>query len=238
MPRSFGDGSFMVASEVQNGMYMCEILLDPEEKKLPFAGTPRLSMLLSLPGGEVEKHTLDFTWETPDRLKVQTPLPPGATVNAALEISGKAPMILPPALQSASAEFSRESEKDLAPLVLNTGGRVKSRFDDMSQYLPRMQEERSLVKEVLLGALLLLLFQVFCRRNGVEVSGEDMEEILNRLFIETTLCNGVLTCEIPSFRQDMTTDADIAEEVLRMYGYDHIPSTLMNAVTMPGYRDE
>jgi len=77
-----------------------------------------------------------------------------------------------------------------------------------------------------------------CRRNGVEVSGEEMEEILNRLFIDTTLCDGVLTCEIPSFRQDMTTDADIAEEVLRMYGYDHIPSTLMNAVTMPGYRDE
>lgn len=76
-----------------------------------------------------------------------------------------------------------------------------------------------------------------CRRNGVEVSGEEMEEILNRLFIDTTLCNGVLTCEIPSFRQDVETDADVAEEVLRMYGYDHIPSTLMNAVTMPGYRN-
>lgn len=77
-----------------------------------------------------------------------------------------------------------------------------------------------------------------CRRNGVEVPGEEMEEILNRLYIDTTLCNGVLTCEVPTFRQDMTTDADIAEEVLRMYGYDHIPSTLMNAVTMPGFRDE
>ncbi|MBQ8087217.1 MAG: phenylalanine--tRNA ligase subunit beta, partial [Clostridia bacterium] len=72
-----------------------------------------------------------------------------------------------------------------------------------------------------------------CRRNGVEVSGEDMEEILNRLFIDTNLCDGVLTCDIPTFRQDMDSDADIAEEVLRMYGYDHIPSTLMNAVTMP-----
>ena len=48
----------------------------------------------------------------------------------------------------------------------------------------------------------------------------------------------MLTCEIPSFRQDMETDADIAEEVLRMYGYDHIPSTLMQGVTMPGFRSE
>ena len=77
-----------------------------------------------------------------------------------------------------------------------------------------------------------------CRRNGVEVPGEEMEEILNRLFIDTTLCNGVLTCEVPTFRQDMDTEADVAEEILRMYGYDHIPSTLMNAVTMPGYRNE
>ncbi len=77
-----------------------------------------------------------------------------------------------------------------------------------------------------------------CRRNGVEVSGEQMEDILNRLYIDTTLADGVLTCEIPSFRQDMETDADIAEEVLRMYGYDHIPSTLMQGVTMPGFRSE
>ena len=77
-----------------------------------------------------------------------------------------------------------------------------------------------------------------CRRNGVDVPGEQMEDILNRLFIDTTLAGGVLTCEIPSFRQDMETDADVAEEVLRMYGYDHIPSTLMNAVTMPGFRGE
>ncbi|MBE5808508.1 MAG: phenylalanine--tRNA ligase subunit beta, partial [Clostridiales bacterium] len=77
-----------------------------------------------------------------------------------------------------------------------------------------------------------------CRRNGVEVSGEEMADILNRLFIDTELNDGVLTCAIPSFRQDMESDADIAEEVLRMYGYDHIPSTLMNAVTMPGKRSE
>ncbi|MCQ2437816.1 MAG: phenylalanine--tRNA ligase subunit beta [Clostridia bacterium] len=77
-----------------------------------------------------------------------------------------------------------------------------------------------------------------CRRNGVTVDGETMEEILNRLYIDTTLCGDTLTCEIPTFRQDMESDADIAEEILRMYGYDHIPSTLMNAVTMPGHKNE
>ena len=78
-----------------------------------------------------------------------------------------------------------------------------------------------------------------CRRIGVEVPGETMEDILNRLYIDTTLVGAdTLHCEIPAFRQDMEGEADVSEEVLRMYGYDHIPSTLMNAVTMPGFRDQ
>ena len=36
----------------------------------------------------------------------------------------------------------------------------------------------------------------------------------------------------------MEGEADVSEEVLRMYGYDHIPSTLMNATTMAGRQDE
>ncbi|MBR6220544.1 MAG: phenylalanine--tRNA ligase subunit beta, partial [Clostridia bacterium] len=77
-----------------------------------------------------------------------------------------------------------------------------------------------------------------CRRIGVDVPGEVMEDILNRLYIDTTLVDGkLLHCEVPAFRQDMETDADVSEEVLRMYGYDHIPSTLMNGVTMAGRRN-
>ena len=77
-----------------------------------------------------------------------------------------------------------------------------------------------------------------CRRIGVDVPAETMEDILNRLYIDTTLVDGkLLHCEVPAFRQDMETEADVSEEVLRMYGYDHIPSTLMNGVTMAGRRN-
>ena len=31
---------------------------------------------------------------------------------------------------------------------------------------------------------------------------------------------------VPSWRQDLLRDADIAEEVARFYGYDNIPTTL------------
>ena len=33
-------------------------------------------------------------------------------------------------------------------------------------------------------------------------------------------------------------EADLSEEVLRMYGYDHSPSTLMEGRTMVGFRSE
>ena len=57
---------------------------------------------------------------------------------------------------------------------------------------------------------------------GLEIPGEKMVEILNNLSIETKLENGVLEAHIPSFREDMEGRADIAEEVIREYGYEHI----------------
>ena len=37
----------------------------------------------------------------------------------------------------------------------------------------------------------------------------------------------MLTCKIPTFREDIEGRADLAEEVMRIYGYDHIVGTPM-----------
>lgn len=62
---------------------------------------------------------------------------------------------------------------------------------------------------------------------GVEVPYTAMVDILNSLCITTTLENGWLTCTVPSFRDDVEGCADLAEEVMRVYGYDHIVATPM-----------
>ena len=62
---------------------------------------------------------------------------------------------------------------------------------------------------------------------GVDIPETEMERILNNLCIETKLKNGVLHCLVPSFRDDIEGKADIAEEVMRIYGYDHIIGTKM-----------
>ena len=62
---------------------------------------------------------------------------------------------------------------------------------------------------------------------GVEVPMETMQEILTGLGIATRVEGDELVCTSPVWRQDIVRGADIAEEVLRIYGYDHIPSTKM-----------
>ena len=62
---------------------------------------------------------------------------------------------------------------------------------------------------------------------GINVPADTMCEILNQLQISTTLENGTLHCRIPSFRDDIEGRADIAEEIIRVYGYDHIVGTTM-----------
>ncbi len=71
---------------------------------------------------------------------------------------------------------------------------------------------------------------------SASLTGEEMEDILSRLDIDATTVGDDLTAQPPSYRGDIETEADIAEEVLRLSGYEHIPSTLMRGRAMAGMR--
>lgn len=62
---------------------------------------------------------------------------------------------------------------------------------------------------------------------GVEVSPAQIKEIMRRLqfSIACRSGNGVVV-KVPSFRPDITREADLIEEVARLYGYDKIPLSL------------
>ena len=59
---------------------------------------------------------------------------------------------------------------------------------------------------------------------GLELPEDEMLKTLASLEIEYNSADGMLT--IPTFRQDLESIADIAEEVARFYGYDKIGETL------------
>lgn len=72
---------------------------------------------------------------------------------------------------------------------------------------------------------------------GITVPDEDIVRILTNLNFAPVLNGDELTLSIPAYRNDMETYQDVAEEVIRMYGYHHIVPTFLPtaAVTSGGY---
>lgn len=62
---------------------------------------------------------------------------------------------------------------------------------------------------------------------GIEVPNEDIVRILTNLQMNPVIDGDELTIQVPAFREDMESYPDVAEEVIRMYGYDHVTSTFM-----------
>jgi len=61
---------------------------------------------------------------------------------------------------------------------------------------------------------------------GTELSAKQMKNILERLRFGVTEQSDGLLVEVPTRRPDVTIEADLAEEIVRLYGYDKIPTTL------------
>ena len=74
-------------------------------------------------------------------------------------------------------------------------------------------------------------------RIGMEIPGEEMARILNQLSFKATLDGDTLRAVVPDFREDIEGEADLSEEVLRIYGYEHIKSTMLRGETSTGTRN-
>ncbi len=64
---------------------------------------------------------------------------------------------------------------------------------------------------------------------GIVVPEEEMVRILTALQFDVELADGVMTLAIPRYRDDVENYQDIAEEVIREYGYDKVIPTFLDA---------
>ena len=62
---------------------------------------------------------------------------------------------------------------------------------------------------------------------GITVPNEDIIRIMTNLCFEPKVDGDALTLQIPAYREDMEGYQDVAEEVIRMYGYEHIIPAFM-----------
>lgn len=69
---------------------------------------------------------------------------------------------------------------------------------------------------------------------GTELTEEEVAEIFTALGFDFTVTAGLFTVSVPSRRWDITIEADLIEEIARIYGYDKLPSTLPKGETVAG----
>ncbi|MEJ7541131.1 phenylalanine--tRNA ligase subunit beta [Staphylococcus intermedius] len=64
------------------------------------------------------------------------------------------------------------------------------------------------------------------RTVGFDLTEEDIVRVFEQLGFNTEITNNDIHVKVPSRRRDITIEADLIEEIARIYGYDNIPSTL------------
>jgi len=123
-----------------------------------------------------------------------------------------------------TTEASRRLEKDLDPngadyamkmlvslILQHTGGKVTSQLFSYypKKYVsPKIQFDKELPSKLA----------------GIEISPKDTLKILKGLNFDITTKNNKLTIIPPTYRMDVSLPEDLAEEVIRIYGYDRIPT--------------
>lgn len=65
---------------------------------------------------------------------------------------------------------------------------------------------------------------------GIDISTNEVAALLRRLQFDVTVDGDTVQCLVPTFRNDIKREADLIEEIARLYGYDRIPMTLPKGV--------
>lgn len=68
---------------------------------------------------------------------------------------------------------------------------------------------------------------------GASPPVEEVTRILEGLCLPVRRAGDEIEVEVPSFRRDITIEDDLVEEVIRVWGYDRIPSTLPGGILSP-----
>ena len=76
---------------------------------------------------------------------------------------------------------------------------------------------------------------------GVKISEDKISTILSTLGFSLKKSNDIWSVTIPSWRNDIDGNADLVEEIIRVYGYENIPTDLLtrkNYITKPSLKNQ
>ena len=135
----------------------------------------------------------------------------------------------------ASSRFEKGIDINLAEEAVNRACQLIEELgcgtvlNGMLDYYPQKEEvQKVTVNPVRINKLL-----------GVNVPMDQFINILESLEFKCNLVSSeVLELEVQTFRLDITEDADILEEIARIYGYDNIPSASLEGNATAGVKTE
>ena len=154
------------------------------------------------------------------------------------------------------ASFAKESVR-LSSKKLGLRTEASSRFEkgiDINLVEEAINRAAQLIEELECGTVLKEMIDVYPKKQeiqkitvnpqrinkllGVNVPMEQFINILESLEFKCNLISSdKLELEVPSFRLDIVEDADILEEVARIYGYDNIPTAQLEGNATAGVKN-
>jgi phenylalanyl-tRNA synthetase beta chain len=135
----------------------------------------------------------------------------------------------------ASARFENNLDPNITELALNRASSliVETSNGEVCSGIIDVYPEK--VKSIKIKLDLALLNKIL----GINVSINNTINILNRLEIKIiSKTKNTILLEVPTFRQDLTIQENIIEEIGRIYGYDKIPSILPCSFLIPAKRNK
>lgn len=125
-----------------------------------------------------------------------------------------------------NTESSQRYAKGIEPLA------AKKALDRAVQLLIEYADAKEIEQTVVFGDPSYTEKTITCTldqingRLGTDFSLEEVVDVFDRLHLNPVCEQEQITVTVPSSRQDLEGMADLSEEVIRMIGYDRLPSTL------------
>jgi len=112
--------------------------------------------------------------------------------------------------------FQAEYVLEYASKLLKDLGEAQ-KFSNVVEYQSEEEKEKRITSDV----------KYINNRLGTSFTGKEIKEVLERLHFQVMLnVTGYFVVTVPSWRLDIASEADLSEEVIRLLGYDKVPSLL------------
>ncbi|WP_125769911.1 phenylalanine--tRNA ligase subunit beta [Companilactobacillus furfuricola] len=122
----------------------------------------------------------------------------------------------------ASNRFEKGVDNGAVEISLNRVVELIDEITDLDSYSQVLVGKETPAKPTIIKASI----EHINRLMGITLTDQEMIKILDRLGFTTAENGDQLTVTIPSRRWDMTIEADLIEEIMRIYGYENLKGTL------------